>query len=199
MYGPRYNVRKPAVFGIALCLGIAATGTTQAGLLAGVTNTVTDTTETLTGSLTGDTSTALITDRAYQLRSTMATLPSLVEQAKASPAAVYQLYHASLYSPFAFLPQYAGLLDNNGPQRFLDRFPRPQRFVTWLETLQTDPAQAISAFQNKPQYAAELLEDLDNVTRMLAERLPAGMAGNLPVAGQLMADCWAAAVTALDR
>jgi hypothetical protein len=180
------------VMAIALALGSAAVSSAHAGLLGNVIETVTTaTTETLSlvsEPTTTATTNAAIAENATRLRNTMMSeFPTFVGQAKASPMAVYQLYHLSMHNPLYFLPQFKMPAETSGPQRFMDRFPTADSFVAWVDKLHTSPDAAIAEFQENPQYGAELLTSMDNITRMLSDRLPANMANSLPVVGQLMA------------
>lgn len=113
--------------------------------------------------------------------------PTMDEQAAASPDGIYQLYHASLHSPLQMLAPLPQSGANSAAQRFLDAFPSPQKFSEWLVLLDTDPAAAARQFDSQPGANAATLTNMNNVTKMLADRLPNNLANNLPVVGQLLA------------
>jgi hypothetical protein len=113
--------------------------------------------------------------------------PTLEEQAAASPDGIYQLYHASLHSPLQILAPLRQPATQSSAQSFLNAFPSPQGFSDWLVLLESDPAAAARQYAASPGANAATLTNMNNVTRMLADRLPTNLANNLPVVGQMLA------------
>ena len=174
---------------LVLALGLAtAAGGAQAALLGGAASTLGGLVQAPAATSAAPARDAAIARQAQALAASINSLfPSLGEQAAASPDGVYQLYHAALHNPLYFLQQFPLPLGVSGPQAFMNAFPTPEAFAAWLALLQTDPNAAAAQYAAQSGNSAATLASMNNVTRMLGDRLPANLANNLPVVGQMLA------------